>query len=341
MALNQRADNIEPEVYLSYMEEEYPERNMFVKSGIFATPPATVAAQLNAGGTLINMPYWDYLPVTSGVIPTDNPADILTTQKVTADKDIARKLFRVEGYSGARLAGLLATGDGKAAEKHALRNMGTVWENIEQSMLISTMKGIFADNVANDSGDMVYSVYSDIASPAASNKFSRAAFDRACQTLGDRLGDIACIAMHSTVYLNLQDNDDIEFLQESKLDREIPYFKGRMVIVDDKMPVTAGTNSSKYTCYLFGKGSINYAQQSLPADEALAYEREELQGNGGGVDSMVMRRGLLMHPGGIKWTESSVAGAYPTNAELEAAANWDRVYDRKNIKIAALEVNAA
>jgi hypothetical protein len=41
----------------------------------------------------------------------------------------------------------------------------------------------------------------------------------------------------------------------------------------------------------------------------------------------------MMHPRGFAWTESSVAGETPTPAEVQDGANWNRVFEKKNIRI--------
>ena len=43
-----------------------------------------------------------------------------------------------------------------------------------------------------------------------------------------------------------------------------------------------------------------------------------------------------MHPAGFQWSEGSVAGDSPTIAELELAANWNRVVERKAVGVAFL-----
>jgi hypothetical protein len=38
-------------------------------------------------------------------------------------------------------------------------------------------------------------------------------------------------------------------------------------------------------------------------------------------------------PAGVKFTAAAVVGASPSNGELENAANWNRVYDNKAIRM--------
>ena len=42
-------------------------------------------------------------------------------------------------------------------------------------------------------------------------------------------------------------------------------------------------------------------------------------GDGAGVESLWTRRQFMIHPYGIKWTDTSVAGEFPSNAELRLA----------------------
>ncbi len=93
MAITTQSDIITPEVYLGYMKEEFPERNLFVRSGILETPPQEVQSQLNAGGRLINMPFWDYLSRTAPEIVSDDDSVEITPRKVTASKDQAVKHY--------------------------------------------------------------------------------------------------------------------------------------------------------------------------------------------------------------------------------------------------------
>ena len=55
--------------------------------------------------------------------------------------------------------------------------------------------------------------------------------------------------------------------------------------------------------------------------------------------NFINRRRYLLHPRGVKFNSASVAGTSPTNAELETASNWTRVFENKNVRVVAVEHN--
>ncbi|MBK5254373.1 MAG: coat protein, partial [Peptostreptococcaceae bacterium] len=58
-------------------------------------------------------------------------------------------------------------------------------------------------------------------------------------------------------------------------------------------------------------------------------DRDSLQGD----DILINRQHFVLHPRGIKWTNTSVVGKSPTMAEIETAANWELVYPAKSIRV--------
>jgi hypothetical protein len=84
---------------------------------------------------------------------------------------------------------------------------------------------------------------------------------------------------------------------------------------------------------MFGNGALGLGQGNAPVPSET--DRDSLAGN----DVLVTRSHFIMHPRGIKFTSSSVAGPTPSNTELGAAANWDRVYSRKNVRVAQVITN--
>ena len=339
MATTQIADLLTPEVWIAYMTEEFPEQLALLSGGIMAPPPESVARQMNAGGRLIQMPFWDDLTRSEADVMSDDDTTEAVPAAITADKDQAVKHYLHKSWSAMDLAGMLATGIAADPINHILRRMGQWWANELQSRVIKTCTGIFADNADNDSSDMIYNIYSDATTPAASTKISAAAVDQARLTMGDRLNELTAISVHSSVYGTMLANDAITFIQESQLPGQIPIFMNKRVFVDDDHPVAVGTNSDAYTCYLYGAGAFAYYDAVMGPEQPFERERKPAKGNGGGQTIIHTRKHMLLHPRGIKWTDTSCAGQGPTWAEMVLAANWDRVFVRKNIRVAELVVN--
>lgn len=338
------SDVIIPEVYMSYTAVDNPELTAFFESGV-AVRNAVIDNAFTAGGTTVHMPFWkDLDPTIEPNYSTDAVTDVATPNKIVAGEMLARIANMNQGYSSADLVAELA---GSNPMQRIRNRFGTYWTRQFQRRVIATCRGILADNVANDSSDMVDSVALETTvGQTSANMFSRTAFTGAAFTLGDHFDRIMAIAVHSIVYKRMVDNDDITFLRPSEVDPNIPisaggnvpYFLGKRVIVDDSMPVVAGTTSGfKYISVLFGEGVIGYGE-NLPLVPVEVYRRPD-QGNGGGIEQIWERKSWAVHPFGYKFTSSSVAGQSPTLAELATAANWDRMVERKNIPLSFLITN--
>jgi hypothetical protein len=74
-----------------------------------------------------------------------------------------------------------------------------------------------------------------------------------------------------------------------------------------------------------------------PPDMPVETERKPAKGMGTGMEVLYTRRQFALHPLGHNWTESSVAGQFPSNTELEAHANWERKFpERKQFPFVAI-----
>lgn len=335
MALTQLADVIIPEVYADYQAENSPEKTAFYESGVVARN-ALLDQKANQGGKILDVPFWKDLDATSEPnLSSDDPATSATPDKISAGTQIAQIAYVNNGWSAADLASEIAGSD--PMQRIAART-GVYWNRQWQRRLLNTAKGILADNVANDSGDMVNDIaIEDGNNAAAANLFSRAAFTGAAFTLGDMFEITTAVGVHSVVYKRMVDNDDIDFIRDSAGNLVMPSFMGRRVILDDQMPVEAGgTSGFKYTSVLYGAGAFGYGEGSprVPVE----IEREAAQGNGAGVETLWERKTWLLHPFGFQFT-GTPAGESANLTELAAATSWDRVIDRKNVPMAFLITN--
>lgn len=334
MALTQLSNIIEPAVFSDYQTENTAEKTTFYQSGVVVRN-AMLDAKANTGGKTIEIPFWKDLGNTEANGSTDNPATLSTALNIVAGDQIARIAYLNQSWSTADLAIEIAGSDAMARIK---TRTDAYWQRQWQRRLISSVRGIVADNVANDAGDMVNDVATDAAgAPAAGELFSRANFTKAAFTLGDAFENTGVIAVHSVVYKRMVDNDDIDFIRDSAGNIMFATYMGRTIIIDDGMPAIAGTNRIKYTSVLFGAGAFGYGEGTpqVPVE----VERAPNQGNGGGVETLYTRKTWLLHPLGFKFTSASVAATTATQAELALATNWDRQVERKNVPLAFLITN--
>lgn len=337
MALTKISDIIEPAVYLNYTKEYTPEKLTLLQSAAFGTPIPELGPQMSAAGSTVDVPFWQDTSRVEPDAQTDDETVSATPLKISGTKMTARKLYWHKSWQQADLAGAFATGNTKDPLRLIADYTEKYWTRAAQLTCFKMLDGVLADNVANDSADMRYLVYSDVASPTASNKISPAAVNRTRFTMGEMMDELGTIVMHSKVYVDALDQEAISFVQPSNLPFKIAMFAGMQVVVTDDATVTSGTNSPKYRSYLFGPGAL---QKEIHFPEtAVETFRNPEKGNGGGVETLHNRRHALFHPQGFRFTSASVAGKSPTWAELSTAANWDRKFQRKNIKIAFLETN--
>lgn len=337
MALTKLTDIIEPAVFLKYSKEYTPEKLDLINSAAFGNPLPELGPQMSAGGSTVDVPFWQDVSRTEPAIQTDDDTISLVPEKITASKLTARKLYWAKSWQQADLAGAFATGNTKDPLKQIVDYTENYWRRQMQLAAIKMLDGVAAANVASNAGDMRYLTYSDVASPTSANKISPAAVNRARGTMGEMMDQLGTIVMHSKVYMDALDQEQISFVQPSHLPFKIGMFAGCQVVVSDDCTVTAGTNSPKYRSYMLGAGSL---QKEVHFPEvAVETFRNPDKGNGGGVETLYNRRHVLLHTNGVRFTSASVAGKSPSFAELATAANWNRLYQRKNVKIAFLETN--
>lgn len=332
------ADVIQPEVFINYMDTFTKENWALFSSGVLVADP-NMATFLAGGGRTVNVPFWKDLANDESEVGNDDPSSVLIAKKITTGKDIGMRQVRTQSWSSANLSADLAGSDPMAAIG---RRVGNYWLRQFNSILVNTLHGVYLDNVANDSGDFVNDIGGDDGTVTAAELVSAEAILDTKQTMGDAAEDLKVLIMHSVVYTRLQKQNLIDFIPDSEGRVRFPTYLGYRVVVTDTCRTIAGSNAgdTKYVTYLLGDNAICFNEAPLATAPMVEVDRKPEQGNGVGVDILYTRRQFIMHPYGIKWTDTSVAGEFPTNTELATAANWDRVYpERKQIPIAFLLTN--
>lgn len=328
MAITRLSDIIEPEVFTQYIIQNSVESTRLRQSGILV-PNSVMAEQLAAGAHSFTVPFWKDLANDEANVVNDDPASFATPSKIGTGKQAVRKSFLHKSWSAMNLASEIA---GDSALERIQERVTAYWDRQTQRRLIASLKGILASNVANDSGDMRIDITAETGN---ASKFSAAAVIDACGTLGDQMDSVVAIGMHSDIYKVALKADLIQTIPDSK-GGFFQTFRGLAIIVDDGLPVDTG----KYTSVLFGAGAVGYGLAAPRQSEGTEVENLPNAGNGGGQQVLHSRVNLALHPAGFTWSDSTspnaVAGESPTITELENAAHWTRIQERKAVQLAFL-----
>lgn len=337
MATVQLSDvQFDADVYASYVREDHPDLNAFVSSGVAVTN-ALLQARASGQGDITTIPYWKDLDYDSENISSDDPSSAATPDKISTGKMVARNSHINNAWQTANLVAEVLGSEDPMMQIQS--RTGKYWENRFEARCQAITKGIYLENIANGSSDMIYDVSTEDGDNAvAANKFTFSAFVQARATMGESASQLSMIAVHPSVFTQMVLNQEIEFEKDSETGVKIPYYNEFRVIEDKKLPVIAGTTSGfRYVSVLFKAGVFGYGD--APAKRPVAVEFDELAGNGAGIETLVERKQWLIHPEGYQWTEASVADESPTVAECGLAANWTRVFERENVGIAFLVSN--
>jgi len=337
MAEVRLVDIYEPTAFNAAVQEAAIESNAFLASGILAQDDR-INAMVNVGGMVGELPNFNPMTNDEPDYTTDDPTDLATPAKVTSGTQIYRLANQHKSWSTMDLARQLALADPLGA---ITSRIGHYWAVNSQQRVVSASMGVLADNVANDGSDMVIDVFTETGlSATADNLIQADAVIDAFSTLGDMASNITAIGMHSVVYTTLQKLNLITFIPDARGEVNIPTYLGLRVIVDDGLHVRAGAvNGFVYTSVLFGVGAFGYGESAalLPSE----LERVQNAGNGSGQDIIHSRYNEIIHPHGFAFASAGLAqGISATRAQLEAAAQWDRIAtERKNIPLAFLRTN--
>jgi hypothetical protein len=330
MAATKVSNIIVPEVFDPYVVQRTAVLSALIRSGI-VIPDPFLDELAKKGGKLINMPFFNDLTGDDELL--DDTSD-LTVNNIDAGQDVAALICRAKAWGVSDLAKALSGDDPMKAIGDLVAEY---WARKEQTTLIKILSGVFADNIANDAADHVKDIsIADGNNAADANLIGADAVIDAATLLGDAAAKLVAIAMHSKVYSRLQKKNLIDFTPDSEQNIGWGTYLGKSVIVDDEcIRVAGGVSGYVYTTYLFGKGAIGRGEgePEMPTET----DRDSL--GGGGTDILITRRHYILHPRGVKFTSANVVKSTPTNTELALAANWDRVYESKNVRLVALKTN--
>ena len=321
-----------------YISVNSVEKTAFFESGILTTN-SDMTTLLASPSNTFTIPWWVDLDTSiESNYSNDVYTDIAVPLSVHTASMQARAAYLNEGWNCMNLVKNITKQD---PLEYVAGRLLSYWQKVAQRRAIATTIGIYNDNVAGNDGDMVVD---------AGGPISAAAIIRAKATMGDysgQLGGLSVIAMHSAVQTDLQILNLIDFTPIADQVPEFGRFQGMRVVVDDSMPVIAGT-PNKYLSVIFGPGAMGYAEAQPEGEDGLEYERAPDRGNGGGTETLWTRRNFVVHPLGYSFLSATITGTPTTTrpisanwADLALATNWERKFDRKQVPLAFITSTVA
>ncbi|MCI9585259.1 MAG: phage coat protein [Bacilli bacterium] len=305
------------EVFQKYVKRVPKHRtNELLKSGVLA-PNQELATRLpdQVGGNYIVEPMTGL--IGGKALNYDGKTDIVcdSTDTFTQGKIV---VGRAKGWVEKDFSADIT---GKDFMDNVAEQVAGYWEDIDQDTIIAILKGIFAMD------DTVAPEFATKHTYEVDGKFEVTTLNSATnQALGQNKKLIKMIIMHSDVATNLENLQLLEYLKYTDKDGitrdlEIATLNGRLVIIDDNMPVDETTGV--YTTYALGKGAIEYTDCGVY--KAYAMVRDEKKN--GGQTELISKQRKLFAPMGISFTNANLLS--PEDTDLANGANWALVNNGK------------
>lgn len=226
------------------------------------------------------------------------------------------------------------------------------WDEQDQDTLLAILEGIFSmsntgtGKIKAANAEFVTAHTHDISAPDAEKTSDdmkvgattlNTAIQKAC---GDNKQKFSLVICHSTVATNLENLKLLAYLKYTdaegvERDLTMGTWNGRLVIIDDSMPIEVfeGDDTHEaytaYTTYILGEGAIGFE----PVGAKVPYEMVRDAKTRGGEDTLISRKRNAVSVAGISYLKKVQATNSPTNDELKNGANWSLVTNDKDATI--------
>ena len=204
------------------------------------------------------------------------------------------------------------------------------WDEQRQSTVLAILEGIFG-MTGGVNGQFVTKHTYNI-TETANPELGADSLNRASQkALGDKKAKLDVIFMHSAVSTNLEGLNLINFLKYTdkdgvERDLTIGTFNGRLVVVDDEMPVTSDSTGNIYTSYVFQKGFFEYEDLGVVANKPVELARDAY--DKGGKTDLISRIREIIVPMYISYKGTDALS--PENTDFATGSNWELANNGKN-----------
>lgn len=303
-------------------------RNELAKCrAIGANEQARKALSNQTGSLYARIPYFGRI---SGLTSQNNDGatDIQSTNTTTYEQGFV-VASRMDGWTERSFSKNITAGvdfmDNVAAQ------IADYKMEVRQAMLLAILNGVFGMDTAagtvaaNAAKDFIENHVFDITAVEdgmVGATTLNSAMQKAC---GDNKATFKMAIMHSVVATNLENMKLIKFLTYTDkdgitTDLALGTWNGRLVLIDDGMPVT---EDGVYTTYVLGEGAVILDD----IGDSVPYEMSRNPEKNGGQDTLYVRDRYICGVDGISFEKPASITASASNADLADGKNWNVIND--------------
>ena len=348
MSFLYRADTKIYDPFSNYIDEQSTLRSKFLATGLVSANP--IIAQNVTKGDKFKIPNWQ--PNLGGTIQIPTEGVPLSVNKLGSAEQVGVIFHRANVWGSSELA-KLAVGAENDPMSAIGRRVSDYVLNAQQADLLAVLSGVFGALGTSNAG-AAFEAMSVDASGSGETDLSPRHTVLADAILGEDADTFGAMVVHPDVYAYLRVREMINYVSAKDLPGitastiaagsitgsnavpgdfsgafgatgQVPLFGSKAVIVSDSAPRTGSAGTYKYGVYVFKQGAIGQAFQAPVRTES---DRDIL--TSGGEDVLKVQWDMCYHPLGASWGGST----NPSAADLATAANWTKVFDKKNLGVA-------
>lgn len=206
------------------------------------------------------------------------------------------------------------------------------WDNVDQDTLLAILEGIFGMDDTNGKKFVDEHTTDISAGDGVEGMVGATTLNSAIQkATGDNKNIFTVAIMHSAVATNLENLNLLSYLKYTdangiQRDLSLATWNGRLVLIDDNMPVD-DSEGNKYTTYVLGVGAFDY----VDCGAKVPYEMDRNPAENGGETTLYTRQRKLFAPKGISFAPTTIPTS-PTKDDLKNKASWKLAQDSTGTK---------
>lgn len=310
-----------PNVFQKYMQKvPNTKENALVKNGLYDNKPnMTARLRDEVGGNYFTEPIKGLLD--GDVQNYDGVENVKFSSRDTFEQG---KIIigRMKGWEEKDFSTELTGVDWMAGMAMEIKEF---YDAVDQADILAILKGIFS--MADTIGAKFVEKHTTTIEGELEATTMNSALQKAC---GDKKKQFKIAFMHSAVATGLENLNLLEYLkytdsQGITRDLSIGTYNGKLVVVDDDMPVDELGN---YTTYVMGEKFFEYDNVGVKVPNEMIRDAV----TNGGIDKLITRQRKLFAPKYISFTKKSMASYSPTTEELANGTNWEIVNNGKSGK---------